>query len=192
MILGVKIRKVLTSALYDKVAKLSTKGLAQTNSGKLITLVSADIFAAERFMTLVPFCISKPIINLVVIVFYSVTEHWSYGATILFWYLFMNLMQIASGAKAKELKIEEGQANDVRVKLISDMITGIRTIKSYGWEKNYMEKINDARSKQHTLVWWTNFLGTLGMSFFNNFGFLAYLQILLINYWRGNTFVVSD
>jgi len=35
--------------------------------------------------------------------------------------------------------------NDDRLKLITDMLSGIRTIKSYGWENHYMEKIGQSR-----------------------------------------------
>jgi ABC-type multidrug transport system fused ATPase/permease subunit len=42
-IISVKIRKTLVSALYDKICKLNMKSLAQTNSGKLVTIVSGDI-----------------------------------------------------------------------------------------------------------------------------------------------------
>lgn len=146
LILGVKLRKVLVSSLYDKVGRLSTKGLASTNSGKLITLVSADILSVERFLALAPFVISKPILNLMVIVFFASTEHWSFSVSILFFYMLMNILSFAVAGKAKELKIKEGVANDTRVKLIADMITGIRTIKSYGWELRYEEMINQARA----------------------------------------------
>ena len=39
-----KIKKLLTSLLYNKIEKLSVKSLTETNSGKLISLVSADLF----------------------------------------------------------------------------------------------------------------------------------------------------
>jgi ABC-type multidrug transport system fused ATPase/permease subunit len=42
--MSLKFRKVLVSAMYDKVGLLSMKSLTETNSGKLITLISSDIF----------------------------------------------------------------------------------------------------------------------------------------------------
>ena len=35
--------------------------------------------------------------------------------------------------------------NDGRMKLVNDMVNGIRTIKSYAWEHHYMKKIGKAR-----------------------------------------------
>ena len=42
-IVALKIRKTVISAMYGKVAKLSMRSLTETNSGKLITIVSGDI-----------------------------------------------------------------------------------------------------------------------------------------------------
>jgi len=37
--------------------------------------------------------------------------------------------------------------NDQRMKLVNDMIVGIRTIKSYAWENHYLNKILEIRKK---------------------------------------------
>lgn len=43
-VMSIRMRKILVSAMYDKVSVLSMKSLTETNSGKLIALISADIF----------------------------------------------------------------------------------------------------------------------------------------------------
>jgi hypothetical protein len=48
--MGVRGRKVLVTAMFNKVGKLSMRSLTRTNSGKLVTLISADILALERGM----------------------------------------------------------------------------------------------------------------------------------------------
>jgi hypothetical protein len=40
---AMKIRKTLVIAMYLKISKLSMKSLTETNSGKLISIVSGDI-----------------------------------------------------------------------------------------------------------------------------------------------------
>jgi ABC-type multidrug transport system fused ATPase/permease subunit len=42
--MAIRLRKAIVSAMYDKVGKLSNKSLTETNSGKLITIISGDIF----------------------------------------------------------------------------------------------------------------------------------------------------
>jgi len=43
-IVAIDMRKAIISAMYDKIGSLSVKSLAETNSGKLISLVSSDLF----------------------------------------------------------------------------------------------------------------------------------------------------
>ena len=42
------MRKLLISKIYTKVGTLSMKSLVSTNSGKLISLISADLLGIER------------------------------------------------------------------------------------------------------------------------------------------------
>jgi len=185
LIMGVKIRKILVSALYDKLGKLSMKAVTSTNSGKLITLVSGDIFMIERGLAFSPMVISAPFTNIAVMILVVVTSHWSNSIIIFVFYMLMLLLQTLSGMKQKNEKIQEGMQNDQRIKLVSDMVNGIRTIKSYGWENHYKQKIEEARSKQTTFIWRVNFYSSLGLTVFNNFGFYAFLAIVLCTYWRG-------
>lgn len=47
-VMAIRMRKAIISAMYDKVTHLSVKSLTETNSGKLITIISGDIFNVER------------------------------------------------------------------------------------------------------------------------------------------------
>jgi ABC-type transport system involved in cytochrome bd biosynthesis fused ATPase/permease subunit len=39
-----EVKKLLTSLIYNKIEKLSVKSITETNSGKLISLISSDLF----------------------------------------------------------------------------------------------------------------------------------------------------
>lgn len=62
--MAIKLRKSVVSAMYDKVAKLSNKSLTETNSGKLITIISGDIFNVERAICIFPILPAAPLITL--------------------------------------------------------------------------------------------------------------------------------
>ena len=47
--------------------------------------------------------------------------------------------------------MKESRYNDERQKLVTDMVTGAKTIKSYGWEGHYLDKLKLARKGQ---VWY--------------------------------------
>ena len=52
------------------------------------------------------------------------------------------------------------------MKHITDMITGIRTIKAYAWEPHYIDKIRQKRKEQLKTLYWSNGVGSLGFSLF--------------------------
>jgi len=62
--MAIRMRKALVSTLYDKIGKLSTKSLTETNSGKLITIISGDIFNVERAASLTPLLPATPLVLL--------------------------------------------------------------------------------------------------------------------------------
>ena len=53
------------------------------------------------------------------------------------------------------------------MKLINDMVSGIRTIKCYAWETHYMKKIRDIRGIQKGFILKQNIIGGLGFSVYS-------------------------
>jgi ABC-type multidrug transport system fused ATPase/permease subunit len=45
---SIKMRRTLVAVMFDKVGVLSVESLQKTNGAKIITLISADLFALER------------------------------------------------------------------------------------------------------------------------------------------------
>ena len=62
--------------MYNKICKLSMKSLTQTNSGKLITIISGEIQSIERIMGLVGVIFAAPFINIVAYVVLAFTNGW--------------------------------------------------------------------------------------------------------------------
>ena len=77
---SVAIRKSLTAAMYTKISKLSMRSLTETNSGKLITIVSGDLQQVTQMMHLVSFLIAAPFVNLVAFIVLGTTGPWSTAA----------------------------------------------------------------------------------------------------------------
>lgn len=136
-IMALEIRKMLISAIYDKVNKLSMRSLTETNSGKLITLVSSDIFTLERSLAMLPFGLASPFINLVCYGLIWYIAGWPYAIAIFGLWILTILLQMWTARRQRICKNNEAMSNDERMKLVNDMITGIHTIKAYAWEKHY-------------------------------------------------------
>ena len=45
---SIRMRRTLVAVIFEKVVNLSMRSLIATNSGKLISMISSDLFASER------------------------------------------------------------------------------------------------------------------------------------------------
>lgn len=149
---AIRSRKCLTAALYTKISRLSVRSLAETNSGKLITIVSGDLQAVTPMMGLVAMIFAAPFVNLVAFLVLGYTSGWQNASiTIAIWFVIL-ICQHFTAVQTRKFKLAEGKHNDERQKLVNDMFVGGRTIKSYGWENHYLEKIRAARGHQVVFV----------------------------------------
>ena len=140
-----RARRTLIVSLYDKVLKLSMKSLTETNSGKLISLISSDLFMIEKGLSVFSYLFAVPFI-------YAYMSYFLYqqvGLVRMFivlgvWAITLAL-QMLSGFRLKALKANESQINDERLKFVNDVVVGCRTIKCYAWENHYLKAITALR-----------------------------------------------
>jgi ABC-type multidrug transport system fused ATPase/permease subunit len=91
--------------MYDKVSRLSSESLAKTNSGKLVTIISADIQAIERQMQIIPMTLSSPLINLVVYIIIGTTVSWEYSLIVFLAWVITIFLQGKATAYSKKLMV---------------------------------------------------------------------------------------
>jgi ATP-binding cassette subfamily C (CFTR/MRP) protein 4 len=177
--------------MHDKVVKLSMKSLIETNSGKLITLISSDIFSIERGLTFSSFIAASPFINIICYILIGQTAGWWYSLTIFGFWVIVFTSQHFLSKYIKTLKQKEGLVNDDRMKLVNDMIVGIRTIKCYGWENHYLSKIKFIRARQLFYTISISICNNVGPAVFQNVGLIAIIFILLPK-WRRGEYLSND
>ena len=105
----------------------------------------------ERGMITIPFIITSPLVFIVLIVLVGIyfKEAAVLGA-ILAWIIFA--FQYCAARKIREYKYSEGGFSEKRLKVISDIINGIRTIKVYAWEVPFAKLVEKFRyNKNHYL-----------------------------------------
>jgi len=111
-IAAITLRRTLLAAVYTKIQKLSTKSLTETNSGKLITIVSGDIQSIERSLVIVPVVFATPFLNLGTYILLGFTSGWEYaGITFAIWIIIM-LMQHYTSGLTKYYKSKESKCSD--------------------------------------------------------------------------------
>lgn len=138
---SINMRKAIFASLLQKATRLSMKSMTETNSGKLVTIVNADIQQMERSLSFVPLILVAPLVNVLAYVIIGLQCGWLYsGITFAIWIVIV-ICQHFTAKQGGILKAKESASNDARQKLVQDMINGARTIKCYGWEEHYIENI---------------------------------------------------
>jgi len=95
-VMSLEVRKLLIAAMYDKVSKLSMRSLTETNSGKLITLVSSDIFTLERPLAMTPFFVAAPFVNIVCYLLVWQLAGWEYAVAVFGLWMLTFLLQMCT------------------------------------------------------------------------------------------------
>ena len=141
--MALKTRKILISAIYDKVGKLSIRSVTETNSGKLIKLATSEVLNVEKHLAVVPFCFAAPPTFIAIYGLIWLIAGWL-CALIIFgiWLLVLAAIMLTVRATSKAQSTQAIHSIE-RMKLVTDMVVGIQTIKAYALEKFFAAKVKD-------------------------------------------------
>lgn len=146
-IIGMRVRTVLISAIYRKALTLSNTARKITTTGEIVNLMSVD---AQRFVDLLPFLNliwSSPLQILLTIYFLWM----ELGASVLAGLAVMILMIPLNGfisSYQRKLQTKQMKKKDERIKVINEILNGIRVIKLYAWEIPFIRKVSSIRKNE--------------------------------------------
>lgn len=159
--------------------------MTETNSGKVITIISGDLAALTRPLVFIPMVIAAPFVNLTAYAVLWKTSGIEFAFYTFCWWIFLLIGQHFTTEKQKTFKAKESGYNDERQKLVADMVTGAKTIKAYAWENHYIKKITSARKGQVRYVFAQMMIEAIGLAFFSNGGLIVLNNIFLMQWARG-------
>ncbi|CAD5111037.1 DgyrCDS388 [Dimorphilus gyrociliatus] len=146
-VVSLKMRASLISSIYAKSLKTSTVSLSKFNTGQIVNYMSTDV---DR---IVNFCISfhqfwsLPFQIAVSLWLLYLQVGVSFLAGLAFAILLIPINRYLANAIGR-LSNDMMNHKDARVKLMSEILHGIRIIKFYAWEDIFSDKINNLRSKE--------------------------------------------
>jgi ABC-type multidrug transport system fused ATPase/permease subunit len=139
----------------------------------------------ERAICVLPILPAAPAVTLLCLFYIWRSNGIEYaGITLAIWVLCL-IGQAICNKYTRVYKAIDALFSDQRMKLINDLVTGIRTIKSYAWENHYVQKIKEIRAKQHANLVKMQLVGSIGYGVFQNFGFLVIILIFIPMWARG-------
>ncbi|RCH98429.1 ATP-binding cassette, sub-C (CFTR MRP), member 9, partial [Rhizopus stolonifer] len=142
---GMRLRAALVTAIYQKTLVLSNASRQQSTVGEIVNHMSVD---AQRLMDLCTYfhiVWSGPFQIVIALCFLYNTMGPSTGAGVGVLLLSIPLNTIIA-RKMRALQKTQMGNKDARVKLMNEILNGIRVIKLYAWETPFLEKINYIRN----------------------------------------------
>ena len=149
--LGVQMRTIAQEAVYRKALRLTSTAKGSTSTGQLVNIMSTDTNVLLQFVMIITILVMIPVM-MVVCVILVVMQMGKLTWIAIGFYVVMLLCQFVTVAFGRKVRDSILKATDARVKLMNEVLTGIRVIKYYCWEKPFKGKIHDIRHvelKQH-------------------------------------------
>uniref|UniRef100_A0A671T6J6 ATP-binding cassette, sub-family C (CFTR/MRP), member 2 n=1 Tax=Sinocyclocheilus anshuiensis TaxID=1608454 RepID=A0A671T6J6_9TELE len=146
-ILGMKVRTALMAAVYKKALVVSNDSRKESTAGEIVNLMSAD---AQRFNDVTNFIHllwSCPLQIALAIAFLWI----ELGPSVLAGLLVMVLMVPINGwlaTKSRKLQKEILMKHYKRMKIVNDILNGIKVLKYYAWESSFEAQVQEIREQE--------------------------------------------
>uniref|UniRef100_A0A0K8SLI1 ABC-type glutathione-S-conjugate transporter n=1 Tax=Lygus hesperus TaxID=30085 RepID=A0A0K8SLI1_LYGHE len=147
MLIGLHIRTALISTIYRKALRLSSASRKESTVGEIVNLMSVD---AQRFMDLTTYLNmvwSAPLQISLALYFLWQTL----GPSVLAGLAVMIILIPVNGVianKMKTLQIKQMKNKDERVKMMNEILSGIKVLKLYAWEPSFEQQVLKIRNKE--------------------------------------------
>lgn len=146
-VLGMKVRTAIMASVYKKALVVSNETRKESTVGETVNLISAD---AQRFNDVTNFIHllwSCPLQIALAIVFLWM----ELGPSVLAGLAVMVLMvpiNALLATKSRKLQIKNMKFKDNRLKIMNEILNGIKILKLYAWEPSFQMQVEDIREKE--------------------------------------------
>lgn len=146
-IVGLRVRTVLTSAIYRKALRISNAARKERTVGEIVNLMSVDANKFQELTMFINMLWSAPI-TIIISIYFLWLE---LGPSILAGLAVMILLIPLNGVlvnKSKKLQMKQMKEKDERVKMMNEILSGIKVLKLYAWEKSFEQQITKIRERE--------------------------------------------
>ncbi|KAL0104456.1 hypothetical protein PUN28_017289 [Cardiocondyla obscurior] len=146
-LVGLRIRTALIAAIYRKALRMSNAARKESTLGEIVNLMSVD---AQRFMDLTAYInmIWSAPLQIALALYFL----WNILGPAVFAGLAVMIILIPVNGlianKVKTLQIRQMKSKDERVKLMNEVLNGIKVLKLYAWEPSFEQQILKIRVKE--------------------------------------------
>ncbi|XP_039572082.1 ATP-binding cassette sub-family C member 3 isoform X1 [Passer montanus] len=157
---GMRLRTGITGVIYRKSLAITNSAKRSSTVGEIVNLMSVD---AQRFMDLMTF------LNMVwsapLQIFLALYFLWqTLGPSVLAGVAVMVLLipfNSAIAIKTRAFQVEQMRYKDSRIKLMNEILGGIKVLKLYAWEPSFSEKVLEIRKNELRVLKKSAYLNSL-------------------------------
>ncbi|XP_071488858.1 ATP-binding cassette sub-family C member 4-like [Diadema antillarum] len=164
--LGMQIRIATSTLIFRKSLRLSNAALGQTTTGKLVNILSNDVNRFDLVMLFIHYLWIGPmqLVVLLIILYRSMGPSCLVGFTIL---IALAPLQGWMGKIFSKLRGKTALLTDERVRIMNEIISGMRIIKIHAWENPFSELVKKSRRKEIIKILSSTCLRAFNLAFFS-------------------------
>uniref|UniRef100_A0A8C5NMJ0 ABC-type glutathione-S-conjugate transporter n=1 Tax=Junco hyemalis TaxID=40217 RepID=A0A8C5NMJ0_JUNHY len=147
LVLGLRLRTALTGLVYRKILVMSNASRKAATTGEIVNLVSVDV---QKLMDLIIYFNGTWLAPIrIIICFVFLWQLLGPSAlTAIAVFLFLLPLNFVITKKRSQFQEIQMKHKDERAKLTNEILSNIKVIKLYGWEKTFMEKLFGIRKQE--------------------------------------------
>uniref|UniRef100_A0A3Q2PI33 Multidrug resistance-associated protein 4 n=1 Tax=Fundulus heteroclitus TaxID=8078 RepID=A0A3Q2PI33_FUNHE len=191
--IGMRIRVAMCHMIYKKALRLSSEAMGQTTTGQIVNLLSNDVNRFDEIILNLHYLWVGPLQALVIIVFLwkEIGPSCLTGVAVI---ALMMPVQTWFGKLFERALCRSKTAvlTDSRIRIMSEVVSGIRIIKMYAWEKPLSALITEVRGKEIHQIMKSSYLRGLNMASFFASSKITVFVTFTVYALLGNTITASS
>ncbi|XP_057563819.1 ATP-binding cassette sub-family C member 4-like [Hippopotamus amphibius kiboko] len=162
---GMRLRVAVCHMIYHKALRLSSLAMGKTTTGQIVSLLSNDVNKLDQVTKFLHFLWVGPLqaIAVTALLWMETGISCLAGMAIL---IILLLLQSCIGKLFSSLRSKTAAFTDDRIRTLSEVITGIRTIKMCAWEKPFADLITSLRRKEISTILRSSYLRGVSLASF--------------------------
>uniref|UniRef100_A0A8C7JN64 Multidrug resistance-associated protein 4 n=1 Tax=Oncorhynchus kisutch TaxID=8019 RepID=A0A8C7JN64_ONCKI len=160
---GMKMRVAMCHMIYKKALCLSSAAMGKTTTGQIVNLLSNDVNKFDEVTIFLHFLWVGPLQAAAVLglLWVEIGPSCLAGMAVLVILILKNCSELSFSCRSKTAAL-----TDNRIRTMNEVVSGIRIIKMYAWEKPFSALVNDVRRKEISKIMSSSYLRGLNMASF--------------------------
>ncbi|KAG5204287.1 hypothetical protein JEQ12_002263 [Ovis aries] len=162
---GMRLRVAVCHMIYHKVLCLSCPAMGKTTTGQIVNLLSNDVNRFDQVMMFLHYLWVGPLqaVAVTALLWMEIGMSCLAGMAVL---IILLLLQSSFGMLFSSLRTKTAALTDDRIRIMSEFITGIKTIKMYAWENIFGNLITSLRREEISRILKSSYLRGMNLASF--------------------------